>query len=124
MRILKIIFTAFLLAGCASKFQSPNLVKFDEKIFEISAQNGLNTLYVSHYDENFNFTLINSLGTPLARRVLKPNGKFENIGFLPPSSVYNELFINVLDMIGSQKNEAEINIKNKKFKVKSIDIRK
>ena len=123
VKLFKILFVIFLFSGCASKFQSPVLDKFDEKAFQINTKSGLNTLYVSHPDENYNFTLINSLGAPLARRTLKSSGEFKNIGFLPPNSAYNELFIKVLDMITAQKNEAEILINNEKFKVKSIDIR-
>ena len=67
--------------------------------------------------------MINSMGTPLARRVLRPNGEFETIGFLPPNSAYNELFVKILDAIKSNQKEAVIVVNNENFKVRSLDIR-
>ena len=116
--------TAVLFGGCAAKFKDPNLSKFDSKIFEITTSNGLSILYVSHADENYNFTLVNALGAPLARRVLKPNGEFESIGFLPPNRSYNELFIKILDMIKLGKIKAEILLNDEKIEVRRVDIHK
>ncbi|QKF60765.1 hypothetical protein [Campylobacter curvus] len=122
-KYIKFIFLILVFTGCAAKYQSPNLAKFSEKSFEVVSKDSPSTLYVVHSGEDYRFTMINSLGAPLARRVLKPDGKFETIGFLPPNSAYNELFIKVLDMIATHKKEAEILVKNEKFKVKAIDIR-
>lgn len=123
IKFLNLLILAIFLWACGAKFQPPPLAKFDEKIFEITSDEGSSTLYIAHANEAYNFTLISAFGAPLARRVLTPQGKFENIGFLPPNSAYNELFIRILEMIKSGKNETEILINKEKFKVKSIDIR-
>ena len=116
---------AFVLYGCAAKakFDVPQIVNFDKREFEVISQNGSNLLYISHEKEDYYFTMINSMGTPLARRVLRPNGEFEAIGFLPPNSAYNELFIKVLNIVKSNQKEAVIAVKNENFKVRALDIR-
>ncbi|MDO5046524.1 MAG: hypothetical protein Q4D84_07490 [Campylobacter sp.] len=119
----RLIFLSLLLSACAAKFELPNLAKFDEEVFEIATKEGLNTLYVARVDDGYNFTLISALGAPLARRILTHEGKFKNIGFLPPNSSYNELFIKTLEMISLKEDEREFLINQEKFKVRSIDIR-
>ncbi|WP_249934715.1 hypothetical protein [Campylobacter sp. RM15925] len=114
---------AILLSACNAKFQPPISPKFSEKNFEVISRQGTGILYVASTDKGYNFTLISALGAPLARRVLTKDGKFENIGFLPPNSRYNDLFVSVLDMIKNKEHEKEILIDEEKFKVKSIDIR-
>ncbi len=123
VKFLKLIILATLLSACSAKFQPPILPKFGEKNFEVIFQEGSGILYVASTDKGYNFTLISALGAPLARRVLTKDGKFENIGFLPPNSRYNDLFVAVLDMIKNKEHENEILIDEEKFKVKSIDIR-
>ena len=116
---------AFVLSGCASKakFDVPQIVNFDKREFEVTSQSGSNLLYVSHEKEDYYFTMINSMGTPLARRVLRPNGEFETVGFLPPNTAYNELFVKILSAIKSNQKEAVIVVNNENFKVRALDIR-
>ena len=121
-----LIFTATIFfCGCAAKakFYVPQIVNFDKREFEVISQSGSNLLYISHEKEDFYFTMINSMGTPLARRVLKPSGEFEAIGFLPPNSAYNELFVKILGAIKSNQKEVVIVVNNENFKVRSLDIR-
>jgi len=116
---------AFALYGCAAKakFDVPQIANFDKREFEVTSQSGSNLLYISHEKEDYYFTMINSMGTPLARRVLRPNGEFEAIGFLPPNSAYNELFVKILGAIKSNQKEAVIVVNNENFKVRALDIR-
>lgn len=123
VKFLKLIILVTLLSACSAKFQPPILPKFGEKFFEVVSREGSSILYVASTDKGYNFTLISALGAPLARRVLTKDGKFENIGFLPPNSRYNDLFVAVLDMIKNKEHEKEILIDEENFKVKSIDIR-
>ena len=121
-----LIFTATIFfCGCAAKakFYVPQIVNFDKREFEVISQSGSNLLYISHEKEDFYFTMINSMGTPLARRVLRPSGEFEAIGFLPPNSAYNELFVKVLNIVKSNQKEAVITANNENFKVRVLDIR-
>ena len=121
-----LIFTATIFfCGCAAKakFDVPQIVNFDKREFEVISQSGSNLLYISHEKEDYYFTMINSMGTPLARRVLRPNGEFETVGFLPPNSVYSELFVKILGAIKSNQKEAVITVNNENFKVRSLDIR-
>lgn len=127
-RVLKFLFifvTAITLYGCAAKakFDVPQIVNFDKREFEVSSKNGSNLLYISHEKEDFYFTMINSMGTPLARRVLRPSGEFEAIGFLPPNSAYNELFVKILNTIKSNQKEAIVTVNDEIFEVKALDIR-
>jgi len=116
---------AFVLGGCATKakFDVPQIVNFDKREFEVISQSGSNLLYISHEKEDYYFTMINSMGTPLARRVLRPSGEFETVGFLPPNSAYNELFVKILGAIKSNQKEAVIAVNNENFKVRALDIR-
>ena len=125
LSFISIFAAAFVLGGCAAKakFDVPQIVNFDKREFEVTSQSGSNLLYISHEKEDYYFTMINSMGTPLARRVLRPNGEFEAIGFLPPNSAYNELFIKVLNIVKSNQKEAAIAVKNENFKVRALDIR-
>ena len=125
LSFISIFAVAFVLGGCATKakFDVPQIVNFDKREFEVISQSGSNLLYVSHEKEDFYFTMINSMGTPLARRVLRPSGEFEAIGFLPPNSAYNELFVKILDAIKSNQKEAIIAVNNENFKVRALDIR-
>ncbi|WP_254064979.1 hypothetical protein [Campylobacter sp. CCUG 57310] len=123
VKFLKLFVLAILLSSCNAKFQPPILPKFSEKNFEVISRQGTGILYVASTDKGYNFTLISVLGAPLARRILTKDGKFENIGFLPPNLRYNDLFAAVLDMIKNKEHEKEILIDEEKFKVKSIDIR-
>ncbi|WP_299026678.1 hypothetical protein [uncultured Campylobacter sp.] len=125
LSFISIFAVAFVLGGCAAKakFDVPQIVNFDKREFEVISQSGSNLLYVSHEKEDFYFTMINSMGTPLARRVLRPSGEFEAIGFLPPNSAYNELFVKILDAIKSNQKEAIIAVNNENFKVRALDIR-
>ena len=125
LNFISIFAVAFVLGGCAAKakFDVPQIVNFDKREFEVISQNGSNLLYISHEKEDYYFTMINSMGTPLARRVLRPNGEFEAVGFLPPNSAYNELFVKILGAIKSNQKEAVIVVNNENFKVRSLDIR-
>nr|WP_314091887.1 hypothetical protein [uncultured Campylobacter sp.] len=125
LNFISIFAVSFVLGGCAAKakFDVPQIVNFDKREFEVISKSGSNLLYISHEKEDFYFTMINSMGTPLARRVLRPNGEFEFIGFLPPNSVYNELFVKILGAIKSNQKEAVIVVNNENFKVRALDIR-
>ena len=125
LNFLSIFMAAFVLYGCAAKakFDVPQIVNFDKREFEVISQSGSNLLYISHEKEDFYFTMINSMGTPLARRVLRPSGEFEAVGFLPPNSAYNELFVKILGTIKSNQKEAVIVVNNENFKVRALDIR-
>ena len=125
LNFLSVFMAAFVLYGCAAKakFDVPQIVNFDKREFEVISQSGSNLLYISHEKEDYYFTMINSMGTPLARRVLRPSGEFEAIGFLPPNSAYNELFIKVLSIVKSNQKEAVITANNENFKVRALDIR-
>lgn len=123
IRLIKFAILVVLLSACGAKFEPPNLAKFSEKVFEITSQDSSSVLYIAHSDKEYNFTMISALGAPLARRVLTKGGKFKNIGFLPPNSLYNDLFIATLKMIEAKEDEKEILIGKEKFKVKKIDIR-
>ena len=125
LKFISIFAAAFALGGCAAKakFDVPQIVNFDKREFEVTSQSGSNLLYISHEKEDFYFTMINSMGTPLARRVLRPSGEFEAIGFLPPNSAYNELFAKVLNIVKSNQKEAVITANNENFKVRALDIR-
>ena len=125
LNFISIFAAAFVLDGCAAKakFDVPQIVNFDKRGFEVISQSGSNLLYISHEKDDFYFTMINSMGTPLARRVLRPSGEFEAIGFLPPNSSYNELFAKVLNIVKSNQKEAVITANNENFKVRALDIR-
>ncbi|EMG31378.1 hypothetical protein [Campylobacter showae] len=125
LNFLSVFMATFVLYGCAAKakFDVPQIVNFDKREFEVISQSGSNLLYISHEKEDYYFTMINSMGTPLARRVLRPSGEFEAIGFLPPNSAYNELFIKVLSIVKSNQKEAVITANNENFKVRALDIR-
>lgn len=125
LNFISIFAVAFVLGGCAAKakFDVPQIVNFDKREFEVISQSGSNLLYISHEKEDYYFTMINSMGTPLARRVLRLSGEFEAIGFLPPNSAYNELFVKILGAIKSNQKEAVIAVNNENFKVRSLDIR-
>ena len=125
LNFLSIFMAAFVLYGCATKakFDVPQIVNFDKREFEVASQSGSNLLYISHEKDDFYFTMINSMGTPLARRVLRPSGEFETIGLLPPNSAYNELFVKVLNIVKSNQKEAVITANNENFKVRALDIR-
>ena len=125
LNFLSVFMAAFVLYGCAAKanFDVPQIVNFDKREFEVTSQSGSNLLYISHEKEDYYFTMINSMGAPLARRVLKTSGEFEAIGFLPPNSAYNELFIKVLSIVKSNQKEAVITANNENFKVRALDIR-
>ena len=125
LKFISIFAAAFALGGCAAKakFDVPQIVNFDKREFEVTSQSGSNLLYISHEKDDFYFTMINSMGTPLARRVLRPSGEFEAIGFLPPNSTYNELFVKVLNIVKSNQKEAVITANNENFKVRALDIR-
>ena len=125
LNFISIFAVPFVLGGCAAKakFDVPQIVNFDKREFEVISQSGSNLLYISHEKEDYYFTMINSMGTPLARRVLRPSGEFEAIGFLPPNSTYNELFVKVLSIVKSNQKEAVIAVNNENFKVRALDIR-
>ena len=125
LNFLSVFMAAFVLCGCVAKakFDVLQIVNFDKREFEVTSQSGSNLLYISHEKEDYYFTMINSMGTPLARRVLRPNGEFEAVGFLPPNSAYNELFVKILDAIKSNQKEVVIVVNNENFKVRALDIR-
>ena len=125
LNFLSIFMAAFVLYGCATKakFDVPQIVNFDKREFEVTSQSGSNLLYISHEKEDYYFTMINSMGAPLARRVLKPSGEFEAIGFLPPNSAYNELFIKILNTLKSNQKEAIVTVNDEIFEVRALDIR-
>lgn len=125
LNFISIFAVPFVLGGCAAKakFDVPQIVNFDKREFEVISQSGSNLLYISHEKEDYYFTMINSMGTPMARRVLRPSGEFEAIGFLPPNSTYNELFVKVLSIVKSNQKEAVIAVNNENFKVRALDIR-
>ena len=121
-KIAMILAVTLLALGCAKKFDAPNLADFSLKAFEVSSSKGPLMLYVQNSENEYKFSLVNALGAPEARRVLK-GGTFTNLGFLPPNSAYNELFIKVLEMIKDEKNEQKFMIDDQIYEVKSVDIR-
>lgn len=121
-KIAMILAVTLLALGCAKKFDAPKLTDFSLKAFEVSSSKGPLMLYVQNSENEYKFSLVNALGAPEARRVLK-GGTFANLGFLPPNSAYNELFIKVLEMIKDEKNEQKFMIDDQIYEVKSVDIR-
>lgn len=121
-KIAMILAVTLLALGCANKFDAPKLADFSLKAFEVSSSKGQLMLYVQNSENEYKFSLVNALGAPEARRVLK-GGTFANLGFLPPNSAYNELFIKVLEMIKDEKNEQKFMIDDQIYEVKSVDIR-
>lgn len=121
-KIAMILAVTLLALGCAKKFDAPKLADFSLKVFEASSSKGPLMLYVQNSENEYKFSLVNALGAPEARRVLK-DGTFVNLGFLPPNSAYNELFIKVLEMIKDEKNEQKFMINDQIYEVKSVDLR-
>ena len=121
-KIAMILAVTLLALGCAKKFDAPKLADFSLKAFEVSSSKGPLMLYVQNSENEYKFSLVNALGAPEARRVLK-DGTFANLGFLPPNSAYNELFVKILGAIKSNQKEAVIVVNNENFKVRSLDIR-
>ena len=121
-KIAMILAVTLLALGCAKKFDAPNLADFSLKAFEVSSSKGPLMLYVQNSENEYKFSLVNALGAPEARRVLK-GGTFANLGFLPPNGAYNELFIKVLEMIKDEKNEQKFMIDDQIYEVKSVDLR-
>ena len=121
-KIAMILAVTLLALGCAKKFDAPNLADFSLKAFEVSSSKGPLMLYVQNSENEYKFSLVNALGAPEARRVLK-DGTFTNLGFLPPNSAYNELFIKVLEIIKDEKNEQKFMIDDQIYEVKSVDLR-
>ncbi|QPH90922.1 hypothetical protein CVT00_01865 [Campylobacter concisus] len=117
-----ILVVTLLALGCAKKFDTPKLADFSLKAFKVSSSKGPLMLYVQNSENEYKFSLVNALGAPEARRVLK-DGTFANLGFLPPNSAYNELFIKVLEMIKDEKNEQKFMIDDQIYEVKSVDLR-
>lgn len=121
-KIAMILAVTLLALGCAKKFDAPKLADFNLKAFKVSSSKGPLILYVQNSENEYKFSLVNALGAPEARRVLK-DGTFTNLGFLPPNSAYNELFIKVLEMIKDEKNEQKFMINDQIYEVKSVDLR-
>ena len=121
-KIAMILAVTLLALGCAKKFDAPKLTDFSLKAFKVSSSKGPLMLYVQNSENEYKFSLVNALGAPEARRVLK-DGTFVNLGFLPPNSAYNELFIKVLEMIKDEKNEQKFMIDDQIYEVKSVDLR-
>ena len=121
-KIAMILAVTLLALGCVKKFDAPKLADFSLKAFEVSSLKGPLMLYVQNSENEYKFSLVNALGAPEARRVLK-DGTFTNLGFLPPNSAYNELFIKVLEMIKDEKNEQKFMIDDQIYEVKSVDLR-
>ena len=121
-KIAMILAVTLLALGCAKKFDAPKLADFSLKVFKVGSSKGPLMLYVQNSENEYKFSLVNALGAPEARRVLK-GGTFANLGFLPPNSTYNELFIKVLEMIKDEKNEQKFMIDDQIYEVKSVDIR-
>ena len=121
-KIVIILAISLFALGCAKKFDTPHIVDFDLKTFKVSSSKGLLLLYVQNSKNEYKFSLVNALGAPEARRILK-EGSFKNLGFLPPNSAYNELFIKVLEMIKDEKNEQKFMIDDQYYEVESVDLR-
>ena len=121
-KIAMILAVTLLALGCAKKFDAPKLADFSLKVFKVGSSKGPLMLYVQNSENEYKFSLVNALGAPEARRVLK-DGTFINLGFLPPNSAYNELFIKVLEMIKDEKNEQKFMINDQIYEVKSVDLR-
>ena len=121
-KIAMILAVTLLALGCAKKFDAPKLTDFSLKAFKVSSSKGPLMLYVQNSENEYKFSLVNALGAPEARRVLK-DGTFANLGFLPPNGAYNELFIKVLEMIKDEKNEQKFMIDDQIYEVKSVDLR-
>lgn len=121
-KIVIILAISLFVLGCAKKFDTPQMTDFDLKTFKISSSKGLLLLYLQNSENEYKFSLVNALGAPEARRVLK-DGSFKNLGFLPPNSAYNELFIKVLEMIKDEKKEQKFMIGDQYYEVESVDLR-
>lgn len=121
-KIAMILAVTLLALGCAKKFDAPKLADFSLKVFKVGSSKGPLMLYVQNSENEYKFSLVNALGAPEARRVLK-GGAFTNLGFLPPNSAYNELFIKVLEMIKDEKSEQKFMIDDQIYEVKNVDIR-
>ncbi|ORI08421.1 hypothetical protein A3835_02390 [Campylobacter concisus] len=121
-KIVIILAISLFALGCANKFDTPQIADFGLKTFKISSSKGLLLLYVQNSENEYKFSLVNALGAPEARRVLK-DGSFKNLGFLPPNSTYNKLFIKVLEMIKDEKKEQKFMIGDQYYEVESVDLR-
>lgn len=120
MRLIFTFFVGIFLLACASKYESLSLPQFSQKSFSLSADEKSYILSVARVSDEVKFVLIDSFGSPIARRILSQN-KFKNVGFLPPTSKYDELFIKVLDLIKDNAKTAFVSFLGKRFFIRQLD---
>ena len=104
-----LVFLAIFLASCSDKFTAPKLENFNQKEFIVVDENRANRRFV----------MIDTFGMPLADKELV-DSEFKNLKFLRPNSDYNQLFLEILELLSKNTKEATIKIDNKIYKVKNV----
>lgn len=90
--------------ACA-KYPQISLESFESKIFSIKNANNAYVLYISHSDESYHFALFDTLGSPVASKILQ-DSTLKNAKFLPPNAKFDEIFIECLNMLKEAKTNA------------------
>ena len=114
-----LVFLALFLASCSDKFTAPKLENFNQKEFIVVDENRVNRLFVSNQNGIYRFVMIDTFGMPLADKELV-DSEFKNLKFLRPNSDYNQLFLEILELLSKNTKEATIKIDNKIYKVKNV----
>lgn len=99
--ILGVIFSAYFSA-CV-KYPQITLKNFELESFSIKISQNLFVLHISHLGDSYHFALFDTLGTPVASKILQ-NGSFSNDKLLPPSNKYDEILFQSLLLLHSGKS--------------------
>lgn len=114
-----LVFLAIFLTSCSDKITAPKLENFNQKEFIVVDENRANRLFVSNQNGIYRFVMIDAFGMPSADKELV-DSEFKNLKFLRPNSDYNQLFLEILELLNKNIKEATIKIDNKIYKVKNV----
>lgn len=115
MKKLPLFLIFLIFVACSNKIEISKMDDFSKE-FVVKFENQTTRLFVNNIKNSLNFALFNSLGSPLASKVLS-EGEFKNTKFLPPNSKFDALFICVLQNL--EKKSFECRAKDTKFEVKN-----
>lgn len=118
-KIVILLILSIYFSSCASyqAIQAPSMAKAD---FRVKIDEVDFILYVSCKEYECYFSLIDTLGAPVASKIYT-KGKFKSTKFLPPNKLYSEIFVKSLEMLKQNLKTDDLRLNKTQIRIERIE---
>lgn len=118
-KIVILFILSIYFSSCVSyqAIQAPLMAKAD---FRVKIDEVDFILYVSCKEYECYFSLIDTLGVPVASKIYA-KGKFKSTKFLPPNKLYIKIFVKSLEMLKQNLKTDDLRLNKTQIRIERIE---